>query len=299
MEKLLVTGITGRSGKIFGDILIKNRYKATALIRNELKFKKIFGEQDIIKHTICDIQDFNTIKDILIKNQIETIFHIVNIRYSVGIVKAAISSNCVTRIILVHTTGIYSKYKAAGREYLQIEEEIFNLLKNTNISLTILRPTMIYGYLDDANVSKFIKMIDKIRLFPLVKGGKYELQPVNYSDLGIAYYQVLLNAETTRNKNYTISGKNVIYLKDMLMSISDFLGKKTRFFSVPFCFAYLAAWVIYFLSFTLFDYREKVQRLVEPRAYAHDEAIKDFNYSPMDFWDGLKREVELYRNKKS
>lgn len=300
MSNLLVTGITGRSGRYFGDILEKNNYpNVTALIRNEKKFIELFGNNSCMGYEICDISDVKKITNILINKKIDTIFHIYNIKHSIGIINAAIASRCVQRIILVHTTGIYSKFKSASSEYIEIENTIENLLKNSDISVTILRPTMIYGSLDDKNISSFIKMVDKLRLFPLVNGGKYELQPVNHVDLGKAYYQVLTNPEKTKNKNYNLSGGTVIYLKDILENISKFLGKKTIFFSVPFGIAYFMAKVLYWLTLKKVDFRERVQRLVEPRAYEHYAAANDFGYSPINFLDGLEKEVKEYIEAKS
>lgn len=300
MSNLLVTGITGRSGRYFGNLLIENNYpNVIALIRNEEKFKKLFDDSATINYEICDVSDVDKITEILINKQIDTIFHIYNIKHSIGIVNAAIKSGCVKRLILVHTTGIYSKFKSASAEYTEIEKTVANILKDTDISVTILRPTMIYGSLDDKNISTFIKMVDKFRFFPLVNGGKYELQPVNHIDLGNAYYEVLTNPDKTNNKNYTLSGGTVIYLKDILLNISRFLGKKTVFFSVPFWFAYSGATVLYWMSLKKIDFRERVQRLVEPRAYSHDDATRDFNYSPIEFLDGLKKEVNEYIDAKN
>ena len=299
MKNILITGITGRSGRYLGELLTQNNIgNVTAIVRNPDKFNCLFGEQNNICCEVGDIRDGKYITKLLIDKKIDTLLHIPGIKLSIKMVKAAIKSGVVRRIILVHTTGIYSKFKAASAEYIEIEKQIDELLKGTDISLTILRPTMIYGSLDDRNMSSFIKMIDKLRIFPLVNGGKYELQPVNQKDLGKAYYQVLINEEATANKNYDLSGGTVIYLKDILQNISKFLGKKTVFVSVPFGLAYFVANVAYYLSFTRFDYREKVQRLVEPRAYEHKEAEQDFGYCPMEFLDGLKEEVELYKSNK-
>lgn len=299
MQNLLVTGITGRSGRYFGELLIENKINSTvAVVRNEEKFKEIFGKQDSIACEVGDITDVEFMSRVMKEKNIDTVFHISGIKFSLAVIKAALLAGTVKRLILVHTTGIYSKFKAAGEEYLQIEEKIEAILKDTEISVTILRPTMIYGSLDDRNMSVFIKMVDKLRVFPLVNGGKYELQPVNQKDLGRAYYQVLANEDITKNKNYTLSGKTVIYLKDILQNISVFLGKKTVFLTVPFGLTYFAANVAYYCTFKKIDLREKVQRLVEPRAYDHESAKTDFGYMPMEFLDGLKEEVELYKKGK-
>ena len=44
--------------------------------------------------------------------------------------------------------------------------------------------------------------------------------------------------------------------------------------------------------------REKVQRLVEPRVYSHEDATKDFGYSPMTFEEGIVDEIKQYLGSK-
>jgi nucleoside-diphosphate-sugar epimerase len=227
----------------------------------------------------------------------DTLVHISSIRDSRLLVSTALSAG-VRRLILVHTTGIYSKYKEAGEEYRQIDAEVERLCKEAGASLTILRPTMIYGDLRDGNLSTFIKMVDKLRLFPTVNGAKYELQPVWCGDLGRAYYQVMMNPMTTENKNYDLSGGRPIMLIDMFKVIANQLGVRNKFISVPFWIAYSGAWVIYILSIGNKDMREQVQRLVEPRAYSHEAATKDFGYEPLNFEDGIKSEIKMYLNMK-
>ena len=51
------------------------------------------------------------------------------------------------------------------------------------------------------------------------------------------------------------------------------------------------------ISFKKIDLKEKVQRLVEPRAYSHDDAIKDFDYNPKPFIEGIEKEIKLYLNR--
>jgi nucleoside-diphosphate-sugar epimerase len=155
---------------------------------------------------------------------------------------------------------------------------------------------MIYGSVKDKNIIIFIKMVDKLHFFPIVNHGKYFLQPVHEKDLGEAYYQVLLNEESTKNKSYNLSGKNPIFLIDIFKTIGSYLGKKNIFISIPFPIAYLGGWIIYIISIGRLDYREKIQRLVEPRAFDHDEAARDFGFSPVDFKEGVEKEVEEYLN---
>lgn len=42
-----------------------------------------------------------------------------------------------------------------------------------------------------------------------------------------------------------------------------------------------------------------MQRLIEPRAYSHKDATNDFNYTPINFLYGLKKEVKEYIDNKN
>lgn len=224
---------------------------------------------------------------------VDTILHIATIKLSKNIVDAAVKCH-VRRLICVHTTGIYSRYKEAGEEYRNIDAYVEQQCRENNIGLTILRPTMIYGNINDNNVAHFIKMVDRLPLMPVVNGARYELQPVHYMDLSEAYYRVLMS-ENTVNHHYTLSGGEPILLRDMLLQIGNCLGKKVRFVSCPFAIAYAGAWALYAVTLKKKDYREKVQRLCEPRVYSHDEAKRDFGYAPRIFSMGIVNEVEEYK----
>lgn len=336
MDKVLITGITGHSGQYFLDELIAafpEGVSIRALVRktsDRAKLEKLIEmgrDVEIFEGNLADEKSLAAMT-----RGMDMVFHIAGVGSSLGLVRAALP-NGVKSFVLVHTTGIYSKYKAAGEGYRRTEAEIRRLIaeenrklagsidfddkieKRTNnnvndnnlvtekIDLTILRPTMIYGSLDDENMVKFIKMTDKLRFFPMVSGGRFALQPVHQQDLGRAYLQVLNmllqgpRPATPHDREYILSGGTVIDLIDIMKLISEYLGKKTTFFSVPFGIAYVGAWGVYLVSLGKVDYREKVQRLVEPRNYPHDVATRDFGYNPMPFNEGLRSEVALYKNR--
>lgn len=294
---LLVTGITGHSGKYFMQELINHKYEDiircvvrsssdTSLLDNcALKIEKVVG--DLTDQEFMD----GCMKDI------DTVMHIGAIFYSIQVMKAAVKNN-VKRAILVHTTGVYSKYKSASEEYMNIESEVRTIIKDnaSAIGLTILRPTMIYGTVNDKNMVIFIKMVDKLRLFPVIDRGKSLLQPVNGRDLGKAYYQVLAKSEIM-NGDYILSGGKPIMMLDMFKLISNNLGKKTVFVNVPLGFGEFSARILKAVTFGKVDYIEKVQRMGEDRSYPHDDATIDFGYDPMPFEEGLRLEVEQYVKK--
>ena len=292
---LLVIGATGHTGRYFLQELEKNNYKDKIrfLIRkndNEDIFKNINLNFEI---AYGDLQDVESLK--VACKDVDTILEIYNIRFSLNVLQAAKANN-VKRIIFVHTTGIFSKYKMASGEYKVIEKEVIEQSKD-NIDITILRPTMIYGDICDRNISKFIKMMDKMRIYPMIAGGKAKIQPVNARDLGRAYYQVLINPETTKNKSYNLSGEKEITIKDMLKLILKYLNKKSLFITIPTWMALIAAYALKIITLGKKDIVEKVLRMNESRVFSNEDARKDFGFTTINFEEGIKEEVGQYRNK--
>lgn len=265
--------------------LVRSTSDTSKLDKSDLEFEKQYGE---LTDKVFLEQAFKGV---------DTVLHIASISLTKYIVDAAVRCH-VRRLICVHTTGIYSKYKKAGEEYRNIDAYAEQQCRKNGIGLTILRPTMIYGNVSDNNVVQFIKMVDRLPLMPVVNGARYDLQPVHYMDLSEAYYRVLMN-ENTVNHNYILSGGEPISLRDMLSEIGNCLGKKVRFVSCPFFVAYAGAWVLYCVTLKKRDYREKVQRLCEPRVYPHDGASRDFGYAPRSFRVGIVNEVEEYKAHRS
>ncbi len=300
MKTTVITGATGKTGRYAIERLLERKAELDnrrfrAVVRSPEKAGFIEKSGLAVDLLAGSIDDKAFMKRALIGA--DTLLHIAGIHFSPKLIPLAIDAG-VKRIIAVHTTGVYSKYKSAGAEYARIDETITRLCHENGVALSILRPTMIYGGLDDENVCKFIAMMDKLPVMPVVSGARFALQPVHRRDLGSAYADVLLD-ETTAGKDYVLSGGEPILLRDMLRSIAEYLQKPARFFSVPYWVAIAGAWGLYLASLTKIDYREKVQRLVEPRAYPHDDATRDFGFDPVGFIEGVKGEVEQYLLRKS
>lgn len=291
---LLVTGITGHSGIYFLQELIDNKYEDTirCVVRKTSDTSLLDSSGLKIEKVVGDLDDQGFMDEAMVG--IDTVMHIGSIFYSVTVIKAAVKNN-VRKAILVHTTGIYSKYKSASEEYKGIELSIEKILKEivSPIALIYLRPTMIYGNVNDRNMVVFIKMVDKLRLLPVIAHGKNLIQPVNGRDLGRAYYQVLSKPDIMSG-DYILSGKDPITMIKMFRLISDNLGKKTIFISVPLGLGVFMAGCLKVCTLGKVDYIEKVNRMGEDRNFPHDTAARDFGYSPMPFEEGIKIEVKQY-----
>jgi nucleoside-diphosphate-sugar epimerase len=296
---LLVTGITGHTGRYFLKELIENKYDGAirCVVRESSDTSLLDNSGLDIEKVIGDLDDPNFIDRVM--TDVETVMHIYNIHHSPLIVKVA-NEKKVKRAILVHTTGIYSEFKYASEGYRKIEKEIQELIDQPNYStnITILRPSMIYGDLCDRNMSKFIKMVDKLKIMPVINGGNSLIQPVNARDLGKAFYTVLMSPVAPNNgEAYDLSGEKPISMIDAFKTIGRELNRKTVYINVPLSFGVLMARALNTITLGKIDYVERVQRMGENRSYSHDHATRDFNYNPMTFEKGIQIEVREYLEK--
>ena len=302
MSRILVlTGATGKkSGGAFTERIGRHLDTVRALFPDGIRaFVRPTSDTSALERLIPDAQkcvgdlaDVSALKEAF--READTVVHVSGIHWSREVAEAAAACG-VRRLILVHTTGIYSKYKQAGEEYRHIDDFVYRTCRERGILLTILRPTMIYGNVADNNVVTFIRMVDRLPLMPVVNGARYALQPVHYQDLADAYYAVLTHEKETANRDFILSGGAPITLRDMLAEIGKHLGKRVRFISCPYALAYAGAWALYGITFTKMDYRERVQRLCEPRAFSHAEAAAAFGYAPRTFQQGIGDEVRQYK----
>lgn len=298
-KMLLVTGITGHSGRYFLQELIDNKYEGTVrcIVRSTSDTTMLDNSGLEIEKIVGSLDNEEFVNKAMVG--VDTVMHIYNIHHSPMIVQAAINNN-VDRTILVHTTGIYSKFKNASQEYKEIEKKIIEIAKDKSCktSITILRPTMIYGDLCDHNMSKFIKVVDKLPIIPVIDKGNSLLQPVNARDLGKTYYNVLISSvKNTELKAYDLSGDKPIKMIDVLKLISREFNKKIIFVNIPMGLGVFVASIMKALTLGKFDVIEKVQRMGENRSYSHEDATNDFGYITEPFEIGIAREVKEYLNR--
>ena len=85
----------------------------------------------------------------------------------------------INRIVIVTTTGIFSKYQQYSEEYKKLE----TIILDCGLNYTIIRPTMIYGNHQDKNIHKLVKIVNKYPIVPVIGKGYGLMQPIYAKDL--------------------------------------------------------------------------------------------------------------------
>lgn len=290
---LAVTGITGHSGGFFLRELIEHGFDGTlrCLVRESSDTRALDASGLRVEKIVGTAGDPEALSRLV--RGADTLVHISGIWDTPLLLETVENCGGVGHVILIHTSGIYSKHKMASGVYKDIEARMQPFLAR-GMNVTILRPTMIFGDLRDHNISKFIRLVDRLPLVPEIDHGAALVQPVNARDLGQACYKAAMHP-TLPESSYICSGERPVSIHELCALIGAQLGKETRFVSVPMPLGVAGAKALRALSFGKKDLVEKVLRLGEDRSFSHEAARRDFGYEPEPFELGLKREVEEYK----
>lgn len=241
-----------------------------------------------------DLNDTSFLDNVLSSRSYSTVFHIAGIFTSKEIVAASIK-NKVNRVFLVHTTGMFSKHKKEAAGFKETEDTVTSLMKDNGIDYTILRPTMIFGTKGDGTIERYVKMVSKFPIVPLINKGKSLVQPVYFKDLGEAFFNVLKNSGSSKNKEYNLSGAYPMTMLEMHREIELQISKRRWNMNIPLWMASFGALMVYICSLKAIDKRDTILRMVEDRDFSHNEASEDFGYKPRSFSAALKESlVEQY-----
>ncbi|WP_084669228.1 NAD-dependent epimerase/dehydratase family protein [Spirulina major] len=287
-----MTGATGLTGKLFLQQLqtVLPEQKLHCLIRSNSNKEIISDVKLHFNFCTGDSSEQHSWSHILKTISVETIIHLAQLRHVSTILQSLTELNIFPRLIIIGTTGVYSRYNQYSSDYKIAEDE----LRHYEGTYCLLRPTMIYGSHRDKNLHKLIRFCDRHQFFPVFGSGQSLLQPVHADDLAQALLAVLLNPQI--EGAYDLSGGTVVTFLELLALVEKLLGKPVRPLRVPYN---LGLWSATLAETLLRERspirREQILRLQEDKAYSHEAATRDFGYAPRSLEVGLTQEIEILR----
>ena len=225
---ILIAGGTGFVGSNLAGKLHENGHEITLLTRS--------GSKTNIAKNINYVQtDFNTVyeplpakPDVLI-NCIGIIrefpskgitFEKVHYETSKYLVELA-NRNDIRRFIQISALGVGPDAKTG---YSKTKYKAEELLNDSELNVTIFRPSIIYGPGDD-----FINMIagflKKFSVMPVIGDGKYRLQPVHVDDLCEVIIKSL-GDKFTYGEIFEIGGPEILTFNEIVDIVGNTLGKR-------------------------------------------------------------------------
>ena len=200
------------------------------------------------------------------------------------------------QIVVFSSTSVLSKQGSENQQERSLvkllkdaESSLIEFCRQENIDLTILRPSLIYGYARDQNVSHIAKFIKRYRLMFLVGEANGLRQPVHADDLVRTAIDCLGRPERQQIA-YNLAGKDVLSYKHMVERIFDGLGRRARIFSIPLTLFRLA--LICAAKLGRFSYTpEMANRMNQNLNYDYSAAARDLGFKPQGFLEQPKRDL--------
>ncbi|MHB9131973.1 MAG: SDR family oxidoreductase [Armatimonadota bacterium] len=195
----------------------------------------------------------------------------------------------VRRAFFVTTTGIFSHYHRCAAIYQHGEEHI----RQSGLTYTILRPSMIYGTPRDKNMHRLIRVLDRTLVFPLFNAGRSLMQPVYVEDLAAGIVAAMASPRSA-DQAYNLAGPTGICYREIVETILHQLNRRVVLVPVPTWLAYTTVKGLQWLpGFPIND--EQVLRLQEDKVFDISKAGEELDYTPRAFDEGISQEIEEMR----
>jgi nucleoside-diphosphate-sugar epimerase len=143
------------------------------------------------------------------------------------------------RVVCLSTSSIITKADSSDdaerRQIQQIvegERSLGEACARRNITLCILRPTLIYGCGMDENISRMARFIQRFGFLPVAAPARGLRQPVHAEDL--AALMVRLTQQTPDTHfSAAVAGGSTLSYRDMVDKVFCALGRRPRVISLP------------------------------------------------------------------
>jgi uncharacterized protein YbjT (DUF2867 family) len=193
----------------------------------------------------------------------------------------------VKRAIFVSTTAIFTTLDALSKRVRIAAEKA---IKNSQLSYTILRPTMIYGSSRDRNICRLIRYVSRYPILPVFGSGEYLQQPVYVEDVANAIVQAV-TTDNTLGRCYEVSGGSVVTYNQLVHTVSKLLQRRTMLLHLPTRPFTRVLSILESLSVKVPIKAEQIMRLNEDKDFEFGAAAEAFGYQPRSLEEGLKLEM--------
>ena len=193
------------------------------------------------------------------------------------------------RIVALSSTSVFTKTSSSdatertlATQIAASEERLIAWAQGQGVEWLILRPTLIYGWGRDRNISEIARFIRRFAFFPVFGPAKGLRQPIYVDDVASACIRALETGDL-KNRSYSISGGEILPYRDMVIRIFHALGKRPRLVTTPLWLFHLAVAGVRMLP-RFHDWSSAMaERMNQDLVFDHTSAERDFGFSARPF----------------
>jgi uncharacterized protein YbjT (DUF2867 family) len=281
--RVALTGAAGFTGRRVVAELQKRGHTLAALVRPPVDRPDLPGGLDLVEGDMADASSLLRLLD-----GAEALVHVASLGFGhADTVVGAVETAGVGRAVFFSSTSLFTRLPAASKPIRRAAED---RVRGMEGDWTILRPTMIYGYAGDRNMSRLIRFVARSPVVPLPGGGEALVQPVHVDDLARAAVDAL-ECQRTAKREYNLPGADATRLRDLVRYVAELLHRRPLLLNMPLRPMARAAGLWHRLGFPPRLSAEQVLRLAEDKAFSLEDARRDWGYAPRGWRQGLASEV--------
>ncbi len=326
--KVLVTGASGFIGKALVKELIKEHpniqiYCAVRKTSNVNELQKL--NVKLVNFDLTDISTFNQAlkdKDVVVHFAAnfdflaseESLFQ-ENVDASRKLAEISLKEN-VKHFIYCSTTeamGVvtdgneeseYNPDEVYGRSKMEAEKSLLRMRENTQLPLTIVRPTGVFGPGDNYTIKEMIESVDRTivnKVFPT--SAKNFIHYTYIDDVIKGFIRIIENPEKSIGEIYILASDEPQTYREMFITISKALGRKPPFFISPFPLILAKPFwplIVKFYRWRKFGYPfvpNALSKISASRNYLNTKAKRDLGFKPsVNFKTGIENEVNWMKS---
>ena len=194
----------------------------------------------------------------------------------------------VRALVAISSTSLLTKHRspdarerAVAERLERAEAEITRWAESRGVRLCLLRPTMIYDGVSDANVAAIARFIRRHGWFPVAGPARGLRQPVHAADVAAACLAAAERLPLPRTI-YTLSGRAPLPFCDLVAEVFRAGGREPRIIHVPRPMAAALA-PLGRLAGGGISLRGMAARMNEDLAFDHSAAATDLGFAPRAF----------------
>jgi len=221
----------------------------------------------------------------------DTVVHVAGIMFLPQLLPL-VGASAVQQLVVVGTTGVFSRFKSASQEYIHDEELLRSFLtEHPTIRCVVLRPTMVYGNPAGHNVSTLLSWFRRHSFFPMFGDGHALIQPVYDADVASAVVAAV-RQHCEPAGFYNVSGRTPLTYRQFIETIAAAVGTKPCFVHLPVRASAALFEMAHFLIPRFRFSGEQVWRTTDDRAFDWSAAGAAFGFAPRSFEEGLTLQLE-------
>ncbi len=193
------------------------------------------------------------------------------------------------RVVALSSTSLFAKKDSPDPDEQALvyglhagEQALRTWAETQGVEWVILRPTLIYGYGRDKNVTEILRFVRRWGGFPLLGRADGLRQPVHAEDVAMACVSAL-TVPAAGNQVYNLSGGETLSYREMVCRIFAAIGKRPRAVTIPRWLFRLAVTTLRRLPRYRNWTTEMAERMNRDLVFDHGDAARDLGFSPRPF----------------